>query len=68
MPIYTYRCETCKTAFEAFASIQKKETGWQPTCPKCGSSQTRQTYQPIFTLDRSQNTSAGGSCCTPRRG
>jgi len=32
MPTYTYVREQCQTCFEAFASIQKKESGWKPNC------------------------------------
>jgi putative FmdB family regulatory protein len=68
MPTYTYLCEKCGVAFEVFASVQKKETGWHPACPKCGSPQTRQTYQSIATLVGTRKPQTGGSCCTPREG
>jgi putative FmdB family regulatory protein len=68
MPIYTYSCEKCKTEFDAFASIQKKESGWQPVCPKCGSVQTRQIYKPVAMITGSQRPSTGGSGCCSNRG
>lgn len=67
MPTYTYLCEQCQAAFEAFASIQKKEQGWQPRCPKCGSERTRQTFNRIGVLVGSRPPSMGG-CCSPRQG
>jgi putative FmdB family regulatory protein len=65
MPIYIYKCEKCETEFEAFASIQKKEAGWQPQCPKCNSAQTRQIFKPIAMIGNSQQSpSGGGGCCS----
>ena len=66
MPIYSYRCDDCKTEFEAFASIKKKETGWQPLCPKCGSQNTRQNYKTIATMLSSKQMPPGGGCCSNR--
>lgn len=68
MPVYTYLCESCKADFEAFASIQKKESGWKPSCPKCGSIQTRQIFKPIMMVTQARGRSPeGGSCCSPAR-
>lgn len=68
MPVYVYLCESCKADFEAFASIQKKESGWKPVCPKCGSAQTRQIFKSIRVGTLAGGRSAeGGSCCSPRR-
>ena len=69
MPVYTYMCEKCRSEFEAFVSIQKKESGWQPACPKCGSAQTRQIFKPVILISASRRSSSGGSgCCSPREG
>ena len=63
MPIYTYLCEECGTEFEAFASIKKKEQGWKPVCPKCGSPLTRHTYRSVAIVASAKRSSSGGSCC-----
>lgn len=65
MPIYTYFCERCEARFEAVASIQKKENGWKPNCPRCGSSHTRQTYDSLGFINlSSQSGDRGkGGCC-----
>ena len=68
MPTYTYQCEKCQAEFEAFASIRKKDAGWQPVCPKCGSSQTRQTFKAVARLVGSRQTPSGGGCCSSRGG
>lgn len=69
MPTYTYVCEKCQTRFEAFASIQKKETGWKPNCPRCGSSQTRQTIEAVSLIHPTrESSSSGGGCCSLPRG
>lgn len=65
MPIYTYQCEKCKAEFEAIASIQKKDAGWQPVCPKCGSPQTHQTFKAMATLVGTRRSPSGGGCCSP---
>lgn len=70
MPTYTYLCEQCQTRFEAFASIQKKESGWKPNCPRCGSERTRQTFESVglISLSHSSASESGGSCaCSLRR-
>jgi putative FmdB family regulatory protein len=65
MPIYTYECEKCKTIFDAFASIKKKQVGWQPACPKCGSPQTRQIFRPVMIVKNTRSsTPPGGGCCS----
>lgn len=67
MPTYTYVCEQCGSKFEAFASIKKKESGWRPECPQCGSPETRQTYTTVTVIAGPQSLPVGGSCCTPRK-
>ncbi len=64
MPTYSYICEECKANFEAFASIQKKDAGWQPECPKCGSKRTRQTFKPVVRITRRGEPSSGQGCCS----
>jgi putative FmdB family regulatory protein len=69
MPVYTYKCEKCKSDFEAFASIQKKEMGWKPVCPRCESTWTRQTFKPVVMVSAARGRpSGGGGCCSPREG
>jgi len=71
MPTYTYICEQCQTRFEAFASIQKKASGWKPNCPHCGSEQTRQTFASVGLIGASHASASdkGGSCgCSLRKG
>ncbi len=64
MPVYTYVCKACETHFEAFASIQKKESGWKPVCPHCGSGQTQQTFESVALLKSKQASATrdGGGC------
>lgn len=66
MPVYSYLCEACETRFDAFASIAKKEAGWRPLCPKCGSDKTRQIFQSVALMVGTRPPSSGG-CCSPRR-
>ena len=42
MPIYSFQCDQCGTVFDVRASIQEKETGLKPRCPKCQVQDTRQ--------------------------
>jgi putative FmdB family regulatory protein len=64
MPIYTFVCGNCKIEFEAFASFQKKESGWKPDCPGCGNSQVRQALRPVAMIGGKQSPPAGGGCCS----
>ncbi len=66
MPVYAYVCETCGTEFDAFASIQKKESGWQPRCPKCGSVQTRHVFKAVAMIARPSSVPPRGGCCSSR--
>lgn len=69
MPTYSYLCEDCQTRFDAFASISKKENGWKPSCPRCGSSKVRQTFDSVGLIHVApQGSSNVGGCCSPRRG
>ncbi|PWH14163.1 MAG: FmdB family transcriptional regulator [Anaerolineae bacterium] len=70
MPTYVYKCEDCQSEFEAFASIQKKESGWKPDCPRCGSSKTVQSFRQAALWVRSSSTPSlvSGSCCSRPRG
>lgn len=64
MPVYTYVCDQCKIEFEAFASVQKKESGWMPDCPKCGGKMIRQTFKPVVRITDLRSSSSGRSCCS----
>lgn len=64
MPTYTYACKECGSDFEAFASIKKKQAGWQPKCPRCGSSETRPTLKAVATLIGPDRRPPGGGCCS----
>jgi putative FmdB family regulatory protein len=66
VPTYTYVCDQCQTHFEAFASIQKKTAGWQPTCLQCGSAQTFESV--AVQVGGAHTHNASGSCCSARRG
>lgn len=71
MPTYLYKCVDCQSEFEAIASIQKKESGWKPKCPRCGSFHTVQSFRHAARWIRSQSSSAStnaGACCSRSRG
>jgi putative FmdB family regulatory protein len=44
MPVYEYKCEDCGRRFDLLASLAEKETGLEPECPKCGSSNCLQVF------------------------
>jgi len=67
MPTYTYACDKCGARFEAFAAIAKKESGWRPLCPKCGSQEAHQTFQAVAVVVGTRRPPSGG-CCSPRGG
>jgi putative FmdB family regulatory protein len=57
MPIYEYECESCQKTFEqlVFKDIDEK-----PTCPCCGSTQTRKLISCASFLG-----SSGAGTCLP---
>ncbi|HHH82230.1 MAG TPA: zinc ribbon domain-containing protein [Chloroflexi bacterium] len=65
MPLYAFACADCGHAFEAFASIEKKERGWKPSCPKCGNGKVRQSYEATW-IGRSSTPRSRGNCCGAR--
>ncbi len=68
MPFYTYICQECDSYFESFASIQKKESGWKPICPKCGSTKTCQIFAAVAVSTGSKRSYPTGGCCGSRKG
>jgi putative FmdB family regulatory protein len=70
MPVYDYQCNNCKFSFEIRATIQEKEAGLHPVCPKCQSPETRQVLSAgIFIFGGNKNNSSNpSSCCGPNSG
>lgn len=58
--IYEYQCSECEEVFEVQATLAQKEAGLQPSCPKCGSQQTRQIYR-SFNIGGTMKPSGGGN-------
>ncbi|MFH1437256.1 MAG: zinc ribbon domain-containing protein [Pseudomonadota bacterium] len=62
MPIYEYRCESCKQVFEEliFSSDEK------PSCPKCSSDSTHRILSPVSWKGEGGGGSASGcTSCSP---
>jgi putative FmdB family regulatory protein len=55
MPIYEYKCLSCKAIFEAYRSIPHADIDVK--CPKCGSQKTERLISRFFGKG-----TAGGSC------
>jgi len=66
MPIYAYVCEECGAEFDIFVSIGKKESGWQPRCPKCDGVQTRHVFRAVAKMARSPDSAPRVGCCSSR--
>jgi len=66
MPFYSYICQRCNSVFEAFASFEKKERGWKPVCPNCGSRDVRQEFTAAVRVGKSSVPPRQGGCCNPR--
>lgn len=61
MPLYEYECEKCAERFEELVS--RGEGAAEPSCPACGSRQTRRV-QSSFAVGRpSAPASSCTSCC-----
>jgi putative FmdB family regulatory protein len=44
---YEYRCNGCDRSFEIEASLEEKVRGITPSCPHCGSEETKQLFSPV---------------------
>lgn len=73
MPVYAFRCQDCKEAFDLRASFAEKEAGLAPVCPACGGRDVKQimTAGLLIQGGTGQRTRSGyapmaGSGCCPR--
>uniref|UniRef100_A0A7V3PT49 Zinc ribbon domain-containing protein n=1 Tax=candidate division WOR-3 bacterium TaxID=2052148 RepID=A0A7V3PT49_UNCW3 len=44
MPVYEFFCEDCEQKFEVVATLQEKEAGLKPVCPRCGCTRVHQVF------------------------
>ena len=65
MPIYSIRCEDCHEQFEVRISMQEKEAGQLPECPKCHSKATQQTITNPSVIRRGAFTDVSSGDCGP---
>jgi putative FmdB family regulatory protein len=70
MPFYTFHCEECETTFDVRASIQEREAGLQPPCPKCTSRAVQQviTAGLLLSSNAGDRRTARPSVCGPNAG
>jgi len=61
MPIYEYRCETCKAVFEDFEFSARPEE--KKTCPACGSTDTVRTVSTFSSASAGGKAQASGGSC-----
>jgi putative FmdB family regulatory protein len=47
MPVYEFRCETCRSQFEARQSLGERAAG-RPPCPSCGSDKVEPILSSFF--------------------
>jgi len=62
MPIYEYVCLECKNKFEVKATLEEKEKGLNPECPRCGSKKTSRFFGNFMFISGSQGGSCGPGC------
>jgi putative FmdB family regulatory protein len=60
MPIYEYRCAQCGEKFELFVRSAAQQAA-VPTCPKCGSAETRKALSLFGIGEASRSSSTGDS-------
>lgn len=48
--IYEFCCRSCGRPFEVTATLQEKEAGLSPACPRCGSADVRRVYSRVMFL------------------
>lgn len=47
MPVYEFRCETCRESFSVTESF-KEHAEHREKCPKCGSQRVKQQMSPVY--------------------
>lgn len=65
MPIYSFQCDQCETIFDVRASIQDKETGLKPRCPKCQAQDTRQVITAGLLMHDGLKSGRSITACAP---
>jgi putative FmdB family regulatory protein len=60
MPLYEYQCQHCRESFEKIVRFYEAEQ--LPTCPNCGSTDTRKKISAAAALGGSSSGSSGGGC------
>lgn len=69
MPFYDFKYAECDEVFEIRASIQEKEAGLKPDCPKCHSHKAQQVLTTGLVMQQGQtgraqcDPNAGSGCC-----
>jgi putative FmdB family regulatory protein len=70
MPFYTFHCEDCEATFDVRATIQDREAGLRPPCPKCASHEVQQVITAGLLLHSSgsDRRTAPACACGPNAG
>jgi len=63
MPIYEFRCKSCKNDFEVMRPMSAKD---DPPCPDCGSERVARRLSVFFSgaAGVKSGGGGGGSCCS----
>jgi putative FmdB family regulatory protein len=60
MPLYEYRCESCRKVFEAYKRLSDDT---KEACPACGRSSSRLGISLVSTRGSGSDSGSGGSSC-----
>lgn len=55
MAVYEYSCGDCKSVFTVSERISKHSEKKTPTCPECGSEETRRLYSSFYAKTSSKS-------------
>lgn len=58
--IYEFRCRSCGRPFEVTATLEEKEAGLSPACPRCGSGDVRRVFSRVTFLRPAGGEAGGG--------
>ena len=68
MPAYDFVCESCRSEFEIWGTVEEYTKGLVKNCPFCGSKKIEQKLNAFNVMGSKKRGPGGPSCCDPSSG